>query len=230
MSDLGYIDRNLDRLYATREAASARAGVPLPKLVAVTKSASDEEVLHLASLGVDAIGENRPQNLVARGDLLAAAGYFPELHQIGTLQSNKARLVAGRAALIHSLSSISLAKELAKRARIEGIVIPVLIEINSACEVQKDGVMPQDAERFMCSLLEYPELSVRGLMTMGPAGCTPDEIRGYFRKTRALFDTLGAQYGFGESAILSMGMTDSYEVAIEEGSTMIRVGRKLFEK
>ena len=90
--------------------------------------------------------------------------------------------------------------------------------------------MPQDAERFLYSLSEYPELSVRGLMTMGPAGCTPNEIRGYFRKTRELFDTLGAQYGFGESPILSMGMTDSYEVAIEEGSTMIRVGRKLFEK
>jgi pyridoxal phosphate enzyme (YggS family) len=230
MDGFGYIDRNLDRLYTTVRSASVRAGVPEPQLVAVTKSASHAEVLHLASLGVGAIGENRPANLVLRGDLLAAAGYFPDLHQIGTLQSNKARLVVGRAALIHSLSSLSLAKELSKRARAEGVRIPVLVEINSASEPQKDGVMPGDAERFLYSLSEYPELCVRGLMTMGPAGCTSDEIRGYFRKTRVLFDTLGTQYGFSESGILSMGMTDSYEVAIEEGSTMIRVGRRLFEK
>ena len=230
MNGFDYIKRNLDDLTCDMENIAKKAGVRLPKLVAVTKSATDEELLALLGFGVTAIGENRPGELKRRGELLREAGYTPELHQIGTLQSNKARLVCSDAALIHSLSSESLMRELDRRGRLLGKRIPVLIEINSASEPQKDGVLPGEAERFLCSCLELPTLEVKGLMTMGPAHATDSELRGYFRLTKKLFDDFNIRYGFGEDATLSMGMSDSFGIAIEEGSTLVRVGRRLFIK
>ena len=230
MKDFGYIERNLHSLREAMLSAARRAGTSEPLLVAVTKSATDEELCALVGLGVTDIGENRPQELVRRAELLGEHGLHPAMHQIGTLQSNKAKLVAPVASLIHSLSSASLVSELVRRSRIISRPIPVLIEINCAREEQKDGVLPEDAEAFLCSVKEHPELEVRGLMTMGPADCGSEELRPYFRKTRELFERLGAAYGFGSDPVLSMGMSQSFEVAIEEGSTLVRVGRMLFEK
>ncbi len=228
MSDYGYIKRNFDALTEEIELLSDKVGVKPPKLVAVTKSGSDEELLALCKSGAHAIGENRPGELARRGALLSDAGLYPELHQIGTLQSNKAKLVADKAALIHSLASLSLAKELNKQGQRLGVKIPVLVEVNSAEEEQKDGVLPSDTERFIESLLPFENLKLSGIMTMGPAVSDAEELRGYFRLTKTLFDKLNS-YFEGES-ILSMGMSDSYRVAIEEGSTLVRVGRKLFLK
>jgi pyridoxal phosphate enzyme (YggS family) len=230
MSDFKYVENNLFEVNELCLRVSERTGMPMPKLVAVTKSATDEEVLALARLGIGAIGENRPGELVRRGDLLSAAGFTPELHQIGTLQSNKAKLVLPRASLIHSLASESLLRELSRLARRDGCRARVLVEVNSACEPNKDGVLPNDCERFVERVLEYPEIELAGLMTMGPAHSTAEDIRPYFRKTRELFDRIGARYGYVGEGILSMGMTDSYAVAIEEGTTLIRVGRRLFVK
>ena len=228
MSDFKYVENNLFEVMETCERVCRRVGASMPKLVAVTKSASDDEVLALARLGIGAIGENRPGELVRRGDLLAASGFSPELHQIGTLQSNKAKLVLQRASLIHSLASESLIRELVRLARRDACRARVLVEVNSACEPNKDGVLPNDCERFVERVLEYPELELMGLMTMGPAHCTAEDIRPYFRKTRELFEKIGARYGYAGEGILSMGMTDSFAVAIEEGTTLIRVGRRLF--
>ena len=228
MSDYGYIKRNLDALSEEIELTANRVGARPPKLVAVTKSGSDDELLALCSLGVSAIGENRPGELKRRGELLAKSSLFPELHQIGTLQSNKAKLVCPSAALIHSLASISLAKELDKQGKKLNKTISVLIEINSACEPQKDGVLPSEAEAFLESISGLDGIRPCGLMTMGPALCDPDDLRGYFRLTRKLFDKLNSN--FGPDPILSMGMSESFKIAIEEGSTLIRVGRRLFMK
>lgn len=228
--DFGYIEKNLRTLLNDIEVISARAGVKAPRLVAVTKSGSDEELLALVRAGATAIGENRPAELSRRGKLIKDAGLSAELHQIGTLQSNKAKLVAADASLIHSLDSHSLARELDKQGRKLGIVIPTLIEINSAEEPQKGGVLPRDAEEFLCSLSVYENIRVSGLMTMGPVVADSEELRPYFKLTRELFDNLNSRYGFGESPTLSMGMSDSYGVAIEEGSTLVRVGRRLFIK
>ena len=113
MSDFKYVENNLFEVMETCERVCRRVGASMPKLVAVTKSASDDEVLALARLGIGAIGENRPGELVRRGDLLAASGFSPELHQIGTLQSNKAKLVLQRASLMHrSPLSVSLCASL----------------------------------------------------------------------------------------------------------------------
>lgn len=231
MSEFDYIKRNYCSLCEEIEKISIRVGAPMPTLVSVTKSGSDEELIALARAGAADIGENRPQELSRRGELLQSLGFCPRLHEIGNLQSNKAKLIAPIAHLTHSLDSHSLAKALEREGQRLGRKIPVLIEINSAREAQKGGVMPEAAEEFLLQVREaYPTLDVRGLMTMGPAGCDMGELRGYFALTKRLFDDLNSRYGFGEDAILSMGMSDSYECAIEEGSTLVRVGRRLFIK
>ena len=228
MADFGYIKSNFDSLKREIDSLAAKAGREVT-LVCVTKSGSDDELLALADAGALDVGENRPGELRRRGDLLMGAGYAPRLHEIGNLQRNKVKLIIGSVDLIHSLDNLALAQEIDKQAKKAGRVIPVLIEINSAREEQKDGVLPEEAEEFLIKLKEFENIKVSGLMTMGPVCDDPEEIRPYFRLTRELFDRLNRTYGFDEG-ILSMGMSDSYAVAIEEGATLVRVGRRLFNK
>lgn len=224
-----YIKNNLDALRSEIKELSAKFGNEVT-LVCVTKSGSDEELCALAEYGASDIGENRPQELKRRGELLAESGYTPALHEIGNLQRNKVKMIAEKVALIHSLDSYELALEIDKRACEFGRVIPVLIEVNSAEESQKGGILPEDAEEFCKKISALEGISVRGLMTMGPVCEEPEEIRPYFRRTRLLFDKMKANGCFEGDGILSMGMSDSYRVAIEEGSTLVRVGRRLFTK
>ncbi len=227
---IDYIERNLNEVTRQIAAIAERAGRKAPTLVCVTKSGSDEELLALAAAGASDFGENRPGEVKRRAEILAAAGFDVRMHEIGTLQSNKVKLVIDRAALIHSLSSHSTAAEAEKRAVALGITMPVLVEINSAGEQSKDGIAPEDAERFLNELSAYPHLQVRGLMTMGPVCESEEEIRPYFRATKQLLDRLCEKFDFHGEPILSMGMSDSYRVAIEEGSTLVRIGRRLFVK
>ena len=230
MENYDYIKKNYLELSDEIESLSCKAGYGKVTLVCVTKSGSDGELTALAAAGAENIGENRPQEVKRRGDLLTEAGFNPKMHEIGTLQRNKVKLIIERAALIHSLDSESLAKEIEKQAEKIGRRMPVLVEINSAEEESKSGIMPKDAEEFCKAVLAYPHLELRGLMTMGPVCENPEDIRPYFKATRAIFDELASKGYFGSEPILSMGMSDSYAVAIEEGSTMVRVGRKLFRK
>lgn len=231
MNDYSYIQKNYSGVLSAIENAKSRAGLTHEvTCVAVTKSASDEELLALVSLGVSDIGENRPQELKRRGELLKEAGFLPRLHQIGNLQRNKVRLIIDCAHLIHSLDSIKLAEELDRQAKKAGFTVPVLIEINSGREEQKGGVMPEEAEDFFLSLRGFENLSVAGLMTMGPVSENSEDLRPCFRLTKELFDKINSKYSFAGGGILSMGMSDSFEVAVEEGSTLVRVGRRLFEK
>jgi pyridoxal phosphate enzyme (YggS family) len=224
-----YIKNNLDALKSEIKELSAKYGNEVT-LVCVTKSGSDEELCALAEYGASDIGENRPQELKRRGELLAESGYTPALHEIGNLQRNKVKMIAEKVSLIHSLDSYELALEIDKRAKEFGRIIPVLIEVNSAEESQKGGILPEDAEEFCKKISALEGISVRGLMTMGPVCEEPEEIRPYFRRTRLLFDKMKANGCFEGDGILSMGMSDSYRVAIEEGSTLVRVGRRLFTK
>ena len=227
--DFGYIDKNLKELTEEIRALAEKQGREVT-LVSVTKSGTDEELCALAAAGAVDIGENRPGELRRRGDLLREKGFAPVLHEIGNLQRNKVKLIIESVALIHSLDNLALAKEIDKQAAKVGRVVPVLIEINSAKEEQKDGVLPEEAENFLAEVKKLPNLSVRGLMTMGPVVEDPEMIRPYFKLTRQLFDRLNQTCGFDGEGILSMGMSDSYRVAIEEGSTLVRVGRRLFNK
>ena len=229
MNDYGYVEHNLRALKEEIGELEDCYGRKIT-LVAVTKSGSDEEVLALARAGISDIGENRPSELARRADLLDNAGYHPRLHEIGNLQRNKVKTLVGLADMIHSVGSLSLAREISKRATDLGITAPVLIEINSAKEEMKGGVMPEACEALFLAVRELPSLEVVGLMTMGPASQNAEDMRPYFRLTKQIFDSIKEKYGFSGEGILSMGMSNSYRVAVEEGSTLIRVGRKLFDK
>lgn len=229
MEGFEYIKNNLDALKSEIKELSAKYGNEVT-LVCVTKSGSDEELCALAEYGASDIGENRPQELKRRGELLAESGYTPALHEIGNLQRNKVKMIAEKVALIHSLDSYELALEIDKRAKELGRVIPVLIEVNSAEEEQKGGILPDGAEEFCKKISSLEGISIRGLMTMGPVCEDPEEIRPYFRRIKLLFEEMKRNGAFEGDGILSMGMSDSYRVAIEEGSTLVRVGRRLFVK
>ena len=230
MDNLDYIKRNYEELVAELYGIATRCGVKSPTLVSVTKSGSDEELVALAKAGAVDIGENRPGEVSRRGALLRDAGFSPRMHEIGTLQRNKIKLIADSVYMIHSVDSFRLAKDINRHAEIHGRIIPILLEVNSAKEEQKSGVMPADAEKLFCEICELPNVKVSGLMTMGPATDDGEELRPYFRNTKKLFDELNLRYGFGDSPTISMGMSDSWQVAVEEGSTLIRVGRRLFIK
>ena len=225
-----YIERNYRALREEIDALAALRGSGSVRLVAVTKSGTDEELLALAAAGVTDVGENRPQELVRRGALLREAGFTPRLHEIGNLQKNKVRHIINDVYMIHSLDSVELAREIDKRAAAAGRRVPVLIEINSAGEEAKGGIDPTLAEDFFLEVRGMPSLIVSGLMTMGPVSENAEDMRPYFRLTKELFDRLQAKYGFEGEPTLSMGMSDSYRIAIEEGATLVRVGHKIFER
>ena len=229
MTEFDYVKRNYEELLEEIEILSSKLGFKAPTLVSVTKSGTDEELLALARAGALDIGENRPGEVKRRGEILKAAGFLPRMHEIGSLQTNKVKLIADSAYLIHSLDSERLAAEINKRCEALNRKIPVLIEVNSGREEQKGGIFPEAAEEFAAKIKEYKNLELRGLMTMGPLSEEGEALRPYFRETKRLFDKLHC-YFETESPILSMGMSDSFRVAIEEGSTLVRVGRRLFKK
>ncbi len=229
MADYSYIESNYRALLSEIGEAARAAGRQVT-LVAVTKSGTDEELEALCKAGAADIGENRPQELKRRGQLLSERGYEPRLHEIGTLQRNKVRLIIDRVALIHSLDTVELAREIDRQAAKAGRRVPVLIEINSASESAKGGVLPEEAESFFLEVRKLPNIAVSGIMTMGPACEEPEDIRPYFKLTKQIFDNIKNTHGFEGEGVLSMGMSDSYRVAIEEGATLVRVGRRIFVK
>lgn len=229
MSEYGYVKRNYEALLDEISEYEKRLGRKIT-LVCVTKSGSDEELSALAEAGARDLGENRPGELKRRAELLRSKGYTPRFHEIGNLQRNKVKLVIDEAALIHSVGKYELAEVISRQAVSLGVTVPVLIEINSGREENKGGVMPEDAVDLFLRVRELQGISVCGLMTMGPALDDSEKMRPYFRLTKEMFDRINKDYGFVGEGILSMGMSDSYAVAIEEGSTLIRVGRKLFDK
>lgn len=229
MSEYEYVKENYEKLIREIDEYGKLYGRSIT-VVAVTKSGTDEELTALASAGASDLAENRPTELKRRAELLQSIGYTPRFHEIGNLQRNKVKLIIGTASLIHSVDRYELAEEISRQAIRLGITADVLIEINSARESLKGGVLPEDAEELFLKVRELPGISVKGLMTMGPALSSAEDMRPYFKLTKEIFDKISEKHGFDGPGILSMGMSDSYAVAIEEGSTLIRVGRKLFEK
>lgn len=225
-----YIYDNLSRIQASVLSVADRLGVCAPRILAVTKSAEGGEVEALVrDFGHALIGENRT-SLFNERYALFEENERPEMHLIGSLQTNKVKYIAGKAALIHSLDSERLAAEIEKQAAKRDIKMRVLIEINSAAEEAKGGILPKDAERFAEAVKKYEHLSLAGVMTMGPVLSSSEDYRPYFRETASIFRSLAEKGYFEGTPVLSMGMSDSYEVAVEEGATLVRVGRALFVK
>lgn len=223
-----------DNLLRVADAAASRAlqlGIPAPSLLAVTKSASDEEVRALvADYGQGKIAENRTDMFLKR-QALFAEGSAPEMHLIGHLQTNKVKYIIGKTAYIHSLDSRRLAEEIEKQAEKNGVEeVRVLLEINSGREEAKGGVLPENALAFAEEILAFPHLSLCGVMTMAPICESDAAYRPYFRETASIFRAMQDRGLLPENAMLSMGMSHSFIPAIEEGATVIRIGRTLFEK
>lgn len=212
------IEENLKKILA-----ELPAGV---ELVAAAKTRTPEEILRAAESGVKIIGENYVQEAQRAFELV---GHRVKWHFIGHLQRNKVKKAVRIFDMIETLDSPELAEEISKRSGQHGKVMPVLIEINSGEEPQKFGVMPDETERFIQDVAGFKNMRILGLMTMGPAFGDPENARPYFIATKKLFDKLQAlNLPDIEMRYLSMGMTNSYRVAIEEGANIIRVGTKIF--
>lgn len=197
-------------------------------LVAVTKTVPAGRVREAYAAGQRVFGENRVQEGVAKIAQLAPAMPDAEWHLIGHLQSNKARGAAQSFSLVSSVDSVRLADMLDNAAMQFGRVLPILLEVNVAGEASKSGFAPEAVDGAVQTLLPRQNLSLSGLMTVAPLAGDPEEVRPVFRRLRELRDRVRATLpvtGFNE---LSMGMSGDFAVAIEEGATMVRVGRAIF--
>lgn len=196
------------------------------QLVGAAKTRTPEEILEAIEAGLRIVGENYVQEAER---VYQAIANRASLHMIGHLQSNKAKKAVKIFDMIETVDSMKLAGEIDKACRKIGKVMPVLIEINSGEEDQKSGVMPEDAVSLVKEMSALRNIKVMGLMTMGPFAGDPEEARPYFKRTRALFESLKEMdIPAVEMRHLSMGMSNSYRVALEEGANMVRIGTKLF--
>ena len=232
MMDHSYIDKNLADVRRRIEEAAQRAGRDASSitLMAAIKSADADEIKYLFEhCGVTAMGENRVQQLTERYAVTGNADI--DLHFIGSLQTNKVKYIIDKVSLIHSLDSERLAEEIQKQAQKRGIVADVLVEINSGNEQSKGGIEPNEVASFCLSLSKYPNIKLCGFMTMAPRCEDKQDYYPYFNNTKRIADEVWHKaLGFDGDPIISMGMSESYEQAIECGATMVRIGRCLFVK
>ncbi len=206
------------------EAANGR--YPVPKLIAVTKTHSAEEILPLAEMGITEIGENRVQELLTK--LPALRDSF-RIHLIGRLQRNKVKQIVGDVCMIQSVDSEPLAMEIHNRALAAGRRMPVLVEISPAGEEQKGGVPFEETEAFLKKIAPLEGLEIRGLMAVMPLTEDREYLDGLFARTRELFDRLKDRNLSGAAMEeLSMGMSGDYQLAAAHGATMVRVGSAIF--
>jgi hypothetical protein len=187
-------------------------------LIAVTKTVAPEIIEEAFNLGLRDFGENRVQEAESKADYFTGLQPRPALHMIGHLQSNKVRVALGLFDIIHSVDSLKLAEAIDCQA---GHKTPVLLEVNIASEASKHGFSLQEICPALAAIPRLTKIEVRGLMTVAPMVDDPEQVRPVFRKLRELRDIYKLEH-------LSMGMTDDFEVAIEEGATMIRLGRAIF--
>lgn len=226
MSD---ISKNLEAIKKKIEAAAIKSGrIPEDiKLLAVSKTIAPEIIQQAIDLGLTELGENKVQEIMSKYDLLPQAQW----HLIGHLQTNKVKYIIDKVKLIHSVDSIKLAQEISKRAVQAGITMNVLVEINIGNEESKHGVQIDKAEALAVEISKLDNITVKGLMTVAPFVENPEENRKYFKQMKNLFvDIASKNYNNIFMEYLSMGMTNDYEIAIEEGANIVRIGTGLFGK
>jgi pyridoxal phosphate enzyme (YggS family) len=214
------IRANLERVRERVAKAAERAGRRPSDvlLIGVSKTVEVARIRQAIEAGVAALGENRVQEAKEK---VAEIGRPVPWHLIGHLQTNKVRDALELFDVVHSLDRLDLAKELDKRARARGRTVDALVEVNLAGEASKGGVGPDGLGELLDAVAAMPAVKARGLMAIPPEAKEPDDSRVWFRALRKL----GEHHGFSE---LSMGMSGDFEVAIEEGATMVRVGTAIF--
>jgi hypothetical protein len=215
------IPENIQSVTQRIAKACDKAGRPADdvKLICVTKTASIDQIEEVLNFGVKSLGENRVQDALGK---YAIIGNGPEWHLIGHLQTNKAKDAVKMFSLIHSVDSLRLAHEIDKEAAKIGKIQDILVQVNTSGEESKFGIEPEQAEGIIKEIYAYPNIRVRGLMTIAPEVDDPEIVRPYFRSLRQLRDKIN------NLQLLSMGMTNDFEIAIEEGANMVRVGRAIF--
>ena len=223
------IQHNLDAIRGRIRQAALRAGRdPLAvRLVAVSKKVEPLLIEQAIAAGQTVFGENYMQE--AREKISAVPGAV-HWHFIGHLQSKKAKDAALFFDLVHTVDRFKLAQALDKHACLADRVLPVLVQVNVGGEAQKEGVAPEQAEELLLAMQHFTNVKVAGLMTMPPYVSDPEEVRPLFRKLREMAEGFAARgyFGQGQGFELSMGMSGDFEVAVEEGATLVRVGTALF--
>ena len=228
MNRLSYMDQNFEDINTRIREAEKRVGREGVRLVAAVKYTDAEHIDYLhRELGVNDIGENRVQQLLEHWETVDREGL--SFHFIGTLQTNKVKYIADKVCMIHSLDSLRLAAEIERQMAKLGRKMDVLVEINSGAEENKSGVAPTEAAEFCRALADFEHLNLRGFMTMAPKCEKIEDYRKFFQETfRIGLDIWSKTLHNIGRPLFSMGMSESFEIAIEEGADMVRVGRSLF--
>lgn len=222
------IEKNLYEIKKRIEEAALRSGRKPEEieLITVSKTVDVPRIKQAVDAGARLLGENRVQEILEKYDELSPYASF---HLIGHLQKNKVKYIIGKVSLIHSVESKALAEEIDKRARQAGIIQHILIEVNVSGEESKFGVKPDETAELVKSISEYENVRVDGLMTIAPFGAEEDELRRIFRGLKNIAGKIEALDIKNVSMKeLSMGMTNDFELAVEEGATMVRVGTGIF--
>jgi hypothetical protein len=227
MVSAGTLAANVERVRRRIARAAERSGrdPSTVRLVAVTKTVGAPLAAELLELGVVDLGENRVSAMLEKARAIAAARW----HFVGHLQRNKATRAARVFHLLHSLDSIDLARLLDRCGEIEGRPIRVLVQVNVSGEGTKSGVPPERTSDLLRDLRALTHVRVEGLMTMAPAASEPESARPVFRALREARDRAAGEGLLPLPGELSMGMTQDFEIAVEEGATIVRVGSALFE-
>ncbi len=195
-------------------------------LIAVTKTIDTEQMNAALKMGIKIIGENKVQEIMEKYDKIE---YETQWHMIGHLQTNKVKYIIDKVDLIHSVDSIRLAKEIDKRAKKINKIIDILIQINVADEETKFGLSSNKIDNTIKEISDFGNIRVQGLMAMVPYVEDPEVVRPYFKRMKKIYDSLkNSSFQKVNMNYLSMGMTNDYMVAIEEGSNMIRIGTGIF--
>lgn len=219
---------NLNQVRTKIKEACERAGRDASgvTLVAVSKMKPLEDLEEVLKEGQMEYGENYVQELCEKHDTISRPVHW---HMIGHLQTNKVKYIVDKVTLIHSVDSVRLAKQIEKEAKKHDVEIDILIQVNVAEETTKFGLEDTQVEQMIREIAEFPHVHIKGLMTSAPFVDDPEKNRCYFRKLHQLFvDIKEKNIDNVSMEILSMGMTNDYEVAVEEGSTMVRVGTGIF--
>ena len=220
------IGENYKEITEKIAAAAVRSGrePSAVRLMAVTKTVEPVFINCALSLGIGLIGENRVQELLSKLEYLEPADV--EKHIIGHLQSNKARKIAGVVSAVDSVDSVAIAKELSRQSEAVGVNTALLLEVNIGEEASKTGFRYEAVKEAAAEIALLPGVSLKGLMAVPPLDAEEAALRGYFSKMRRLFEDM--QPAFPGFDTLSLGMSGDYVAAIEEGSTMVRIGSALF--